>query len=187
MSITTESEVTSDLLTLWPQADEAFVQEVLGLYPQSAYKGAQSLPSSAETAEPQLIGDSAFGQISQLFGEYIIDCPTTYMAEAMKATRMPVYKLVFNAGSQTHGATGAYLFDAAGATSNSTLASYMKSWFLSFAVALDPNADVVVSTPQWAGYPSVMYATDTSVKNTVDPDVTKGCDFFQSNPYVVRN
>ncbi|KAJ6101836.1 hypothetical protein N7486_004263 [Penicillium sp. IBT 16267x] len=187
MSITTEPEVQSDLLTLWPQANEAFIQELLKIYPQSDYKGAQSLPSSAETAEPQLIGDSAFGQISQLFGEYIIDCPTTHMAEAVEAIQMPVYKLDFNAGSQTHGATIPYLFDAADATSNSTLASYMKSWYLSFAVALDPNADIVGSTPRWASYPSVLYATDNSLKTIMDPDVTKGCDFFLSNPYVVRN
>jgi hypothetical protein len=53
--------------------------------------------------------NSTFWQRQALFGKFIINCPTYYMASAMSDMGVPTYKLIFNAGSQKHGTTGQFL------------------------------------------------------------------------------
>ena len=45
-----------------------------------------------------------------MFGDALIECPTNLIAGAASARGLPVWKMVFNAGYQLHGATGAFLF-----------------------------------------------------------------------------
>ena len=89
-SITTASESQADLQTLWPAATTWFFDRLYQLYPREAY-------------------NSTFWQRQTLFGDYIINCPTYYTASAMADAGMPAWKLVFNAGTQLHGATSPFL------------------------------------------------------------------------------
>lgn len=89
-SITTAAESQADLQTLWPAAKTSFFDRLYQLYPREAY-------------------NSTFWQRQYLFGDYIINCPTYYMASAMADAGLPSYKLVFNAGTQLHGATSPFL------------------------------------------------------------------------------
>jgi hypothetical protein len=55
--------------------------------------------------------NSTFWQRQTLFGDFIINCPTYYMASATADAGLPAYKLVFNAGTQLHGATSPFLLN----------------------------------------------------------------------------
>lgn len=90
-SITTAVETQADLQTLFPFAKKSFFDRLYQIYPLEAY-------------------NSTFWQRQYLFGDYIINCPTHYMASAMADAGLPAYKLIFNAGTQLHGATGPFLF-----------------------------------------------------------------------------
>jgi carboxylesterase type B len=89
-SITTAAESQEDLQTLWPAATTSFFDRLYQLYPRDAY-------------------NSTFWQRQYFFGDYIINCPTYYMASAMADAGVPAWKLVFNAGTQLHGATSPFL------------------------------------------------------------------------------
>jgi hypothetical protein len=91
-SITTAAESQADLQTLWPAATASFFDRLYQLYPRDAY-------------------NSTFWQRQTLFGDFIINCPTYYMASAMADAGLPAYKLVFNAGTQLHGATSPFLLN----------------------------------------------------------------------------
>lgn len=90
-SITTAAETQNDLQTLWPVAKKSFFDRLYQLYPLESY-------------------NSTFWQRQYIFGDYIINCPTYYMASAMADYGLPAYKLIFNAGTQLHGATAPFIF-----------------------------------------------------------------------------
>jgi carboxylesterase type B len=225
-SITTASDAQADLQTLWPAATTSFFDRLYQLYPREAY-------------------NSTFWQRQTLFGDYIINCPTYYMASAMADAGLPAYKLVFNAGTQLHGATSPFLFNpndseskfsppskeptpnfiaprpiatsfpklakltnaCPAAVNNSTLAAYMKDWFISFVTDLDPNARSFSpeseAKPFWPLYnPRLGTAVDgaredhefaimdvnyTQVGVIPDFDVSDKCDFWFGRSFVVRN
>lgn len=124
------------------------------------------------------------------------------MASAISDAGLPAYKLIFNAGTQLHGATGPFIFDT-GDVNNSTLASIMKDWFVSFVVSGDPNAHSYsgVDKPHWPMYnpalglnsngSGIEFATMdvnyTQVGVVPDLDATPQCDFFHGRSYEVRN
>ncbi|KAF2203384.1 alpha/beta-hydrolase, partial [Delitschia confertaspora ATCC 74209] len=91
-SMTTIEEETEDLKIQFPGADEGFVEEVLSLYPREDF-------------------NSTFFQRQTWFGDIYIDCPTYYVASSMSSAGLPVWKMLFETGSQKHGATVPYLFD----------------------------------------------------------------------------
>jgi hypothetical protein len=90
-SITTAAGTQADIQTLFPVAKKSFFDRLYQLYPLEAY-------------------NSTFWQRQYLFGDYIINCPTHYMASAMADAGQPAYKLIFNAGTQLHGATSPFIF-----------------------------------------------------------------------------
>lgn len=116
-----------------------------------------------------------------------------------------VFKLTFAAGSQLHGATGAFL--ASNTTgwpraSNHSLAEIMSSYWISFAVTQDPNPLRVPEAPMWPSYMSggngtvangesvgfdVLGITVASIGANPDPDASAQCDFFGSRGYQIRN
>ncbi|PNS20113.1 Secreted lipase [Sphaceloma murrayae] len=177
-SATTESEALSDLQSLFPYAKQSFFARLLELYPSSAF-------------------NSTFFQRQQLFGDFVINCPTYYMTTALSDYSVPTYKLIFNAGSQLHGATLPFLFSTnASAINNATLALAMKDWFTSFAVHLDPNVESWsgIQKPNWpvyqggdAGGFSIMSVNYTEVGVVQDADASAQCDFWHGQSYVVRN
>lgn len=160
-SMTTQVQETTDAEDLFPFAGPAFFSRLYQLYPRSSY-------------------NSTFFQRQTWFGDFIIDCPTYYMAfnaVERNSNRSAVWKLVFYAGSELHGATGSFLaanetgFPAA---NNHTLAEIMyvlhyyqnkwtsltrtktfrSSYWISFAVTGDPNPMRVADAPYWESYMS---------------------------------
>lgn len=81
----------TNFMVLWPSAGSAFFTRLYQLYPRSSF-------------------NSTFFQREQIFGDFIIDCPTYYMATAASNAGLPVYKLVFYAGSELHAATQSFLY-----------------------------------------------------------------------------
>jgi hypothetical protein len=107
--------------------------------------------------------------------------------------------MVFSAGSQIHGGTGPFLADPStlpfgNPGYNETLASYMKDWWTSFAIYLDPNAQSWsnVEKPFWPMYnesAEVMSVNYTQVGPVLDLyfDKNDRCRFFEANEDVVQN
>ncbi|TKX18785.1 hypothetical protein C1H76_9046 [Elsinoe australis] len=177
MSETTEAAVEGDLQSLFPYAKSSFFTRLFDLYPQNAF-------------------NSSFFQRQQLFGDFIINCPTYYMATATSDYGVPAWKLNFNAGSQLHGATVPFLFSTnSSQINNATLGYIMKDWFLSFTIHLDPNVQSFtnVSKPNWSQYQqgddvfNVMSVNYTQIGVVPDADASAQCDFFHGQSYVVRN
>jgi carboxylesterase type B len=90
--LTTEG-TTADLQELFPYAKQHFFDRLYQLYPTDAF-------------------NSTFWQRQTIFGDFIINCPTYYMASAMSDMGVPTYKLIFNAGTQKHGATGSFIAES---------------------------------------------------------------------------
>lgn len=116
-----------------------------------------------------------------------------------------VFKLVFSAGSQLHGATAAFLTSndtSFPAASNQTIAEIMSSYWVSFAMTGDPNNLRATSAPLWPTYLSggkgsvesgegvgfsTLSITTSSIDAVGDPDASAQCDFFSSKGYTLRN
>lgn len=124
-----------------------------------------------------------------------------------------VWKLIFSAGSQLHGATSPFL--ASNTTgwpgaNNHTIAEIMSSYWISFAVTGDPNGMVTgmpnnmitFSPPYWPSYASggagnvtngesvgfdTLSVTYTTIVVEDDPDASARCDFFSSKGRSVWN
>ncbi|KAF1953587.1 alpha/beta-hydrolase, partial [Byssothecium circinans] len=137
-SMTTVEEEKVDLRTQFPYANESFVDRIYDLYPSEDF-------------------NSTFWHRQTWFGDFSINCPTRYIGAAIAATNTPVFKQLFNAGTQLHGATGPFLGDlnyASTPSANVTLADSLKDFYVSFAIHLDPNAESWsnVSKPVWPDY-----------------------------------
>ncbi|RMJ24384.1 Carboxylesterase family [Aspergillus sp. HF37] len=168
-----------DVRTLFPNAKESFISRLFDLYPASDF-------------------NSTFHQRARWFGDFIINCPTYYMATAVADYGSPVYKLYFAAGSDLHGAVAPFVKsrNLNGLADNSTLSSIMRDYYVSFAVSLDPNAESYTDIPRpyWPTYMgeqngdfSVLNVTDSLISVNRDADASPRCDFFHAQSYVVRN
>jgi carboxylesterase type B len=80
----TEDHDIESIKTLFPSATPSFISKLLDLYPASDFL-------------------SAFLRHAEWFGDFIINCPTYYMATAISKMGYPVYKLRFAAGKKVHG------------------------------------------------------------------------------------
>jgi len=119
------------------------------------------------------------------------------MASAVADAGKPSYKLVFNAGTELHGATRPFLHNTNATTiNNATLALIMKDWYLSFAIHQDPNEQSFsnATKPYWPAYHlpgssnfTVMDVNYTMIGATQDFWASGGCDFFKGQTSVVRN
>ncbi|KAF2436882.1 alpha/beta-hydrolase [Tothia fuscella] len=89
--VTLEQEMTG-LRSLFPNADEKFFAALFDLYPVAEF-------------------NSTLWHRQTLFGDFIINCPTQWIADAVVLLGKPVYKMVFEAGDGQHGATSPFLFD----------------------------------------------------------------------------
>ncbi|KAK4996355.1 hypothetical protein LTR66_004013 [Elasticomyces elasticus] len=177
-SETTKAEETADFQTLFPYAKQSFFDRLYELYPASSF-------------------NATFWQRQSIFGDFIINCPTYYMSTAVSDWGLPVWKMIFNAGSQFHGATVPFIFETnATLNNNATLALIMKDYFISFAVNLDPNSVSYSATPKpyWPAYQvgSSMNFTVMDVNYTMmgvvgDFDASAQCDYFHGQSYAVRN
>lgn len=189
MSATTQVEETVDAEYLFPFAGPAFFSRLYELYPRRNF-------------------NSTFFQRQKWFGDFIICCPTYYMgfnAVERNSNRSAVWKLIFYAGSELHGATAPFLVSNETnwpAANNHTLAEIMSSYWISFAVTQDPNPMRVSDAPYWQSYMSdgagnvrngesvgfqTQYVTYTSIKPRFDPDASARCEFFGAHGYDVTN
>lgn len=114
-SITTEQEVLEDFAKLWPDGTDYYAEIVLRLYPESIYNTTHLddltiFEILKDAGIPFGNYSNAFVRRSAAFGDAIVNCPSSYMARHFADAGLPVYKLIFNAGYQLHGATGSYLF-----------------------------------------------------------------------------
>ncbi|KAK4160660.1 alpha/beta-hydrolase [Cladorrhinum sp. PSN259] len=181
-SVATLSQEIEDLRTVYPNADEDFIKQLYQLYPSKDF-------------------NSTFFHRQTIFGDAFINCPSYYIARSVSSAGQRAYKMVFNAGSQLHAATGPFLFSldyAVTPGANVTTANIMKDWFLSFAIYLDPGRHSWsgVRKPDWDMYQSygshnarVMSVNYTEVGMVDDRyfDQTKRCDFLWENGATVQN
>lgn len=178
LSQTTMAEEDVDLQAIFPYAKGTFFTRLFQLYPASDF-------------------NSTFFQRQTIFGNFIIDCPTYYMASAVSDWGFPAYKMIFDAGTEMHGATRPFLHSTnASEINNATLALIMKDWYSSFAINLDPNVQSFSGTPKpyWPQYNSfdamnftIMDVNYTMIGAIEDPDAAPRCDFFHGQSYAVRN
>lgn len=188
-SVNTLEEETMDAMNVFPSAGPSFFSRLYQLYPRSAY-------------------NSTFFQRQTWFGDFIINCPTYYMATAFTDqayNASAVFKLIFAAGTEIHGSTGPFLtskqinFPDA---NNATLADIMSSYWISFAATHDPNPLRDPRAPFWPSYSSggngsaadgqsvgfsVLQVNYNSIDVQGDPDNSAACSFFDSQDRVVSN
>ncbi|KAF2085386.1 alpha/beta-hydrolase [Saccharata proteae CBS 121410] len=190
-TITTMAEETMDAENLFPSAGPAFFSRLYKLYPRSSF-------------------NSTFFQRQTWFGDFIINCPTYYMATARTdggpaVNNSAVFKLIFAAGTEEHAATAAFLTSSEigfPAANNHTLAQIMANYWISFAVKHDPNPLRYESAPFWPSYSSggkgtvqqgdgvgfdVLRVNYAEIISEKDEDAGPQCDFFSSHGYTVEN
>ncbi|KIW41260.1 uncharacterized protein PV06_06833 [Exophiala oligosperma] len=189
MSQTSQVAETTDAEDLFPSAGPSFFSRLYSLYPRSSF-------------------NSTFYQRQTWFGDFIINCPTYYMASSMVdsiANQSAVFKLTFAAGTELHGATNAFISSNQTnypSANNLTLAHIMTSYWVSFTVFHDPNPLRDTRAPYWPSYVSgaqgsksegegvgftVQAVTYNSITPMRDPDAAAQCDFFNSRGWQIRN
>jgi carboxylesterase type B len=186
-TLSTISQELQNARNLFTHAGPSFTSRLNQLYPIQAFT-------------------STFWQEQTWYGDFIINCPTYAIASAMidyNSNSSAVFKLLFAAGSQMHGATVPFLNDVninfPGAPNN-TLAGILSSYFISFIVTQDPNVMRLKKAPFWPSYHSMgQIANGESVGFSVldiqpssifvieDGDASARCEFLLANPAVVRN
>ncbi|KAF6800976.1 triacylglycerol lipase [Colletotrichum sojae] len=163
MTLSTGNQLLADLRTVWQTVPDAVIRDVVEPYPSSTYNS--SLVRSTPWFNALTGGynvSTTFVQRQAIFRASIVDCPSTTIVQASVDAGQKAYKMVFQAGSQLHGATAPYLWskniglDGAstlGATSfpgNATLAHALRQYVAAFAINLDPNESTSsVEPPLW--------------------------------------
>ncbi|KIW96658.1 uncharacterized protein Z519_02049 [Cladophialophora bantiana CBS 173.52] len=189
MTQTSQVDETVDAEALFPSAGPSFFSRLYSLYPRSSF-------------------NSTFYQRQTWFGDFIINCPTYYMASSMVdslSNRSAVFKLTFAAGTELHGATNPFISSNVTnypSANNLTLAHIMTSYWVSFTVFHDPNPLRTAGAPYWPSYISgaprsaaegdgvgftIQAVTYNSISATPDPDAAAQCDFFNSRGWQIRN
>ncbi|KAL4783857.1 Alpha/Beta hydrolase protein [Aspergillus varians] len=191
MTMKEESEIQPDLEKYWGVTNETFYQTLLDLYPASDFT---SPPTGAPHAIVSLTEQgnltSVFFRRAAIIGDYSIVCPTNDYATALSAQGVPVYKMAFNAGTQLHASTLAYLFAADSVSGNPTLSAQMKEWFISFIMHRDPNAYATISKAAWPLYGSekqVLNVDEYSLSTISDPDANERCAFLNANAHLLKH
>jgi len=141
--------------------------------------------------------NSEFWRAQQIYGDYVINCPTYYQASAFSEYDLPVYKLVFNAGNELHGAPQSFFQLPASETPTPDLARAMLGYWTSFTATLDPNevsysnASREAEWPQYTGGNqtdfSVLEVYPTSFQVRPDSDTNERCEFLYGRSRVVYN
>ncbi|KAK4503862.1 hypothetical protein PRZ48_004777 [Zasmidium cellare] len=174
----TDEERARDLSRVFSNAKQAFFSRLFQLYPRADY-------------------NSTLTRFAAAVGDAVIVCPSSTISAALSDYGQPVWKMIFDAGSQTHGALQPFVETVnVGDSNNATPASIMRNYYISFATFLNPNSVKFTSvghpiwpvyqTPDIAGF-RALSVTHTTVEPSDDPDVRPQCDFFHSQSYVVRN
>ncbi|CAI0645327.1 unnamed protein product [Colletotrichum noveboracense] len=198
-SLASESEVMSDLTSLWHDSDGFFAETVSMLYPTSLYNRTHldALTIYPEVREARVLESplsDSFVKRSAIIGDALVNCPTRHIARSVVKYGQPAYKLVFDAGYQFHGTTDYYLYSsvthADGSNGgefsfpgNATLAKIMRGYYISFALNHDPNGDGdKTAKPSWPKYQEddskVLWVGYTDIEGRADPDNSANCQFL---------
>jgi hypothetical protein len=195
----------ANLKVLWPEAGATFFDRVKQLYPLSDFSGtyldnsffsSQTVDGIESRLNFSVRTNSEYWRAQQIYGDYIINCPTYYQASAFSEYGLPVYKLVFNAGNEIHGAPGSFFQLAPADTPTPDLARAMLGYWTSFTATLDPNAVSYPSAsravwPQYTGGNQtnfrVLEVYPTSFQVRSDSDANAKCEFLYGRSRVVYN
>ncbi|KAL5318370.1 hypothetical protein ACEPPN_013430 [Leptodophora sp. 'Broadleaf-Isolate-01'] len=205
-SMSTDEDLISDLSVLWPQAPESLILDAMALYSGSEYDATnlkkQPIILAFEKAGGPFNLSDAYSRRQSIFGDAIVNCPSNSIMTAVSRAGLRAYKMVFNAGSQVHGATVPYLFsetiEPSGAevlggfvsiAGNGTLAMIMRNYFVSFTRFLDPNAlsnnTSQPVTPFWPEYilprSNVLSVGFDDINVVSDPDDSAQCNFLETS------
>jgi hypothetical protein len=206
-SISTWNQTVENLKLLWPEAGATFFDRVEQLYPLSDFSGAffdnkffsapiAALLDQSLASNLSVKGNSEYWRAQQIYGDYVINCPTYYQALAFSEHDLPVYKLIFNAGTEVHGAPQSFFQSAPAATSDPDLARAMVGYWTSFTTTLDPNAIAYsnASKPVWPRYAGgnqtefrVLEVYPDSFEVRSDSDANERCEFLYGRSRVVLN
>jgi carboxylesterase type B len=119
-----------------------------------------------------------------------VNCPSTWLLQAVSERGQGNYKLIFNAGSQKHAATDAFLFSSG---MNETISHHMRDWFISFALHSDPNKEswaLKEGKPTWPNYgnkKTVLTINERDILVAEDEDIGERCKFWHRNSAITRN
>ncbi|KAI1863342.1 uncharacterized protein JN550_009662 [Neoarthrinium moseri] len=202
-SIVTVEDSTNMLKTLWQDGDGTYVDIVRKLYPSDEYNstlryGLNIVADSGGPASSAYNFPDEFMRTQAVFGDALINCATTLLANAVATDGVASFKLVFNAGYQLHGATGPFVFNkdinpdgsldigfGYPIGGNTTLAGYMRDWYVSFVLNLEPNGYTygLSPAPHWPRYGSggheVMYVEKNAISAINDPEKSCQCKFLE--------
>lgn len=205
LSTNSWKQTVENLKVLWPKAEATFFSRLEQLYPLSDYSGTYFDNDFFSSATTDLLasslnlthkGNSEYWRAQQIYGDYVINCPTYYQASAFASNNLPVYKLIFNAGTEIHAAPAVFFTTAPSQSTDPKLARDMVGYWTSFAATLDPNAISYsnVSRTSWPQYTGgnqtefrVLEAYPNSFNVSSDRDANVRCEFFYGRSRVVLN
>ncbi|KAF2115649.1 Alpha/Beta hydrolase protein [Lophiotrema nucula] len=167
-----------DLLQQFPNAKKGFFQRFYELYPSEEF-------------------ENTFWQRQTWFSDFIVNCPTQVLASSFVAHGVPVWKMIFNAGSKKHGAASPFLFDLDWVVSergDAKISNVLKDWVVSFGVHGDPNAQSWRSDDKrrWPVYGikgDIVTINDTVVGTSSDGwfDDSERCRFWAKSSDATQN
>jgi carboxylesterase type B len=190
---------------LWPEAEATFFARLEQLYPLSKFARTHSNNETLPTGNPinteTILGLPAknwseYWRAQQIYSDYVIDCPTYYQASAFSEYDLPVYKLIFNAGTRLHGATVPFFTTDPSENCDPDLARGMLGYWISFTITLDPNSISYsnIGSAVWPRYTEsdrtglyVLEVNQASSEIRPDPDANAKCDFLYRRSRVVMN
>lgn len=204
-STTSLEELVQTLQRSWDSPTAQFWEGLAEVYPVSSFEESsyyedpffQSIAFLLLT----IIGplaipgvDPPLWQAQQINGDANINCPTYYFAAAADRYNTPSYKSVFDAGVYVHAAADFPIFTPQIFTVDTSVATAIKDYLLSFIVDLDPNTFPSVSNQTRIDWPTykqgnftILTFQDTTIIPSKDPDASDRCDFLRSQSSIVRN
>ena len=152
---------------MFPAANDSFYEELYTLYPASDF-------------------NSTFFQASEIWGDVAITCPSRYISKAVSASGADVWKSIFRAGAELHGATAAFIFEDSVTGFNATIADWLQDWFVALALEKNPNGFGGMEgtgKPVWEKYnvdEKVLVINDTTnaIESDANWDADARCDFW---------
>ncbi|CAI0655494.1 unnamed protein product [Colletotrichum noveboracense] len=198
VSLSTHEQLFADLKAMWQAIPHLVIEKVVDLYPTSVYNG--SLIKSAGWFKALTGGfdvSAPYVQRQAIFGASVVDCPSTTIVQASIDAGQKAFKMVFEAGTQLHGATASYLwskdisFDGTstlGTTlfgGNATLAYALREYVAAFTINLDPNpANLSTSVPYWPEFTNqgrqILHMQDNQTRVAYDFDSNEQCSILGS-------
>jgi len=190
--INSSQQIIPDEESFFTGRGPSFFGKLFNFYPASAY-------------------NSSFWQRVDWFSDVVVDCtpsylckltsgPTYFMAKAQtdhSYNSSAVWKMRFDAGSEIHGATSAFIYSidlTRPGANNQTLADIMTWYWISFAIWNDPNVLKLAEAPYWPSYIeggqngtcgfSTLAVTYTTVSPEPDEQNSPKCDFFNAEGYL---